>query len=188
MGDIRFAKLEWIGKILEVINKHGDKTFYLQTKAPEVFVLMLEQFKIPNNLYLGITAETDMDTSLISKAPKPTFRLDVFSNIDHKKKYITVEPILKFNHSTFLQWIELCEPEIVYVGYETHGLKLLEPKLEDTLKLIEDLAEFAEVRVKNLRPAWYENKAKANELLENWKRKVMMIDHAERGNEDGSPV
>jgi len=171
MGDIRFAKIDWIEQILNVIGKHKNKKFYLQTKAPEIFVLMLDRFKLPNNLYLGITAETDMDTSLISKAPRPTFRLDIFSNIDYKKKYITVEPILKFNHS-FLQLIEQCEPEFVYIGYETHGLRLIEPKLEDTLKLIEGLAELTTVIIKNLRPAWYENKAEAEKLLEKWLKEV----------------
>jgi len=173
MGDIRFAKLEWIEQILNTINKNKNKTFYLQTKNPAIFSLIFEQYKIPYNLYLGITAETDMDTSLISKAPRPVSRLDIFSNIEHDKKYITIEPILRFNYYSFVQWIEHCEPNIVYVGYESHGMKLPEPKLEDTLKLIDSLSEFTEVRVKNLRPAWYENKAEAEKLLKEWLNRVV---------------
>lgn len=76
--------------------------------------------------------------------------------LPHKRKEVTIEPILSFNKHVMLMWIENISPAFVYVGYDNHDCKLPEPSLEKTKKLIADLELITEVRVKSLRKAWWE--------------------------------
>lgn len=170
-GDIWFAKMEWIKQILEVIEKHEDKEFYLQTKQPLIFHRMIwNGLKIPKNVILGITLETNrpiFDTpseykfyKQISKAPSVGVRWMNFTSSKLRKyrKFITIEPILDFDMRTFIEMIKKVKRlEFVYVGYDNHSTKLPEPSLTKTLYLIEELEKFTEVRIKEpLRKAWYE--------------------------------
>jgi len=161
LGDIAHAKLEWLEQILNTIEKHEDKTFYLQTKNPRVFEVLNDLHGFPENVKLGITLETNLERfstpsrfkkyEEISKAPKPEDRLIAPNLID----YITIEPILDFNEE-FAHWIRYLSPEFVYIGYDNHNCKLPEPKLEKTKWLIKELRKFTEVRLKTIRPAWFE--------------------------------
>jgi DNA repair photolyase len=150
-GDIAFARMEWLLKVLDVIRKHQSRTFYMQTKDPRVFIKLERETELPRNLILGITLETDDDTvyDRISKAPKPSERVKVFSKVEHSRKFVTVEPILEFNDG-MLEAVRAIDPEFVYVGYESHGMRSLpEPPLEKTMKLIESLRDYGyDVRLK----------------------------------------
>jgi hypothetical protein len=73
-------------------------------------------------------------------------------------KIISVEPILSFSER-FPQLLAEVKPLLVYVGYDNYGCKLPEPRLSETLQLIETLRSLGiEVAEKTLRPAWYENR------------------------------
>ena len=160
-GDIAHAKLEWLEQILNVIGEHGDKTFYLQTKNPSVFEALNELCGFPRNVKLGITLETNLEEfntpssfkkyGEISKAPKPIDRWVNPYLID----YVTIEPILDFDEE-FAYMIKCLSPEFVYIGYDNHNCRLPEPPLEKTLRLIEELEKFTEVRLKTIRKAWWE--------------------------------
>jgi len=160
-GDIAFARLEWLGKIVEVIKRHEDKTFYLQTKRPVVFEELAEYYGIPDNVKLGITLETNLSEFNtpseykhyyeISKAPEPEMRVSTKAKID----FVTVEPILDFD-DWLPRYIRSLSPEFVYIGYDNHNCKLPEPTQDKTMKLIEELRKFTEVRLKTIRPAWFE--------------------------------
>jgi len=144
-----------------LLSKHGDKTFYLQTKNPSVFEALNELCGFPRNVKLGITLETNLEEfntpssfkkyGEISKAPKPIDRWVNLYLID----YVTIEPILDFDEE-FACMIKCLRPEFVYIGYDNHNCKLPEPPLEKTLRLIEELEKFTEVRLKTIRKAWWE--------------------------------
>ena len=161
-GDPAFASDEQWTKAIEYTEKYYDRTFLIQTKNPEVF----QHLKFPDNVVLGITLETDRrlyytpslfkNYERISKAPIPFFRTFAFKDVKHKRKFVTIEPILQFS-SILLSWVFQINPEFVYVGYANHGCKLPEPKLADTKKLIVELEKFTEVRIKTLRKAWWED-------------------------------
>ena len=69
------------------------------------------------------------------------------------------EPILDFDLKVFSKWIKAIRPEFVYIGYDNHDCKLLEPSLDKTTKLIDELEQSGiEVRLKTLRKAWFEEK------------------------------
>ncbi|WP_202320407.1 DUF5131 family protein [Archaeoglobus neptunius] len=161
-GDIAWAEYQWVKTVFEVIEKHPDRDFYIQSKNPSVFVILESEFEIPDNVVLGTTVETDLSTFVhekyptyhdISNAPLPEDRITAMKLLKHHRKYITIEPILDFSTpSHFARLIKSVEPEFIYVGYDNHNCRLPEPPLTKTLDLLERL-DFTEVRLKTIRKA-----------------------------------
>jgi len=137
-SDIAFAKKEWMDQIVNFIKKYPDRTFLLQSKDP-----IKIPFNLPDNIIIGTTIETDDDELYrkfkISKAPIPTVRQWRFDIHPHKRKMITIEPILRFHHDHFVGWIERIQPERIYIGYDSKQCGLPSPPVSNTLRLIEDL-------------------------------------------------
>ena len=161
-GDPAYASAKEWKEAISYTEKYSDVTFLVQSKDPICF----SPYKFPDNVILDVTVETDLLSfnikdckykyySDISRAPYPIRRLSEFLKVKHKRKGITIEPILAFG-SKFASFIQPLNPEFVYVGYDNHNVKLPEPSLKKTLKLIEELKKFTEVRVKTLRRGWWE--------------------------------
>lgn len=147
-GDISFAEPLEKAQILRAIQHHPKKTFLVQTKNPRC----LWDWRIPSNVIVGTTIETDLYPQKISDAPIPSVRyLDLLKM--NCRKAVTIEPILDFDLKTLKHWVWKLNPEIVWVGYANHtkNLKLIEPELSKTRELIKQLESFTDVRVKTLR-------------------------------------
>lgn len=160
MGDISFFDcdkelgLRWFNLIAERCAYNDKTTFMLQSKDPRCFHDFLT---IPDNLILGTTIETDLDTYLISQAPHPIDRISALRENNHKRKYITIEPILKHTQWRMIRLIDDIKPEFVYIGYDNHNHHLNEPTLAENQQLIKDIRSMGiEVREKTIRKAWYE--------------------------------
>lgn len=153
-GDISFAFLGWTEKVLNRIRELPHKTFFMQTKNPFYF----NYFELPNNLIIGTTLETNREKGYkkISKALLPQGRVLGLINVNHNRKFITIEPILEFDLDILVYWIKMIKPKRVYVGYDTKNNKLPEPLLDKTMKLIDELKKFTKVKTKLLRKAWNE--------------------------------
>ena len=174
MGDISFASFDQFADILEVISNYPETTFYIQSKNPAYFVDYLEHYSSfigrnsmfgGNNVVLGTTIETNYTFPLahcprISKAPLCSNRKKAMVELDHPRKYVSIEPEILFDVSTMADWIKQIAPEFVYIGYDNHNnlknLDISEPPLKDTERLIEELSKFTEVRLKTIRKAYYE--------------------------------
>lgn len=161
-GDPAYATREQFHQAWSFAEKYPDRTFLTQSKDPFCFLQFSE---IPDNVILGTTIETDLiqfpsstyySYDEISHAPFPVHRVVAMSELKHKRKEVTIEPILEFSLATLPEWIREINPEFVYVGYDNHNCKLPEPPLSKTHMLIEKLEKFTEVRVKTLRKAWWE--------------------------------
>ena len=147
-GDISFAHGDWFTWICIFIEKNPNHTFFIQTKNPRYFNYF---DTYPNNLILGITLETNRDEGYnkISKAPPPSKRIKDFKKLKHKKKRITIEPILDFDLAVFFNEIVEMKPEKVYIGYDTKNTKgMNEPPVWKTMNLIDQLSEFTRVKKK----------------------------------------
>jgi hypothetical protein len=155
MGDLSFAPREWQREILLKIKDSAETTFLIQSKNPaKIYRLFL-----PENLIIGTTIETDREDIYegISKAPSLFYRFWIMSHFRHKRKAVTIEPILEFDIDCLISWILEISPEFVYVGYDSKWNYLPEPTLEKTELLIERLRELGfDVRPKLLRKAWWE--------------------------------
>lgn len=157
MGDVSFAPPEVMMAIIGYCYNWFGTTFLLQSKNPRCF----HRYRFPKNVILGTTIETNRDelAKTISKAPPPSRRYKNMIKLNHPRKLVTIEPILDFNLETSVSWIKKIDPEVVYVGYDSHwkNNRLPEPPLEKTLKLIDLLRLYnVTVRPKLMRKAWWE--------------------------------
>ena len=162
-GDPAYASIKEWETAISYTKQYPNVTFLIQSKDSIVF----NHYQFPDNVILDTTVETNLLSfnikgckyeyySDISAAPYPIQRLSDFLRVGHKRKGITIEPILCFSNK-FASFIKPLNPEFVYVGYDNHNCKLPEPTLAQTQQLIEELEKFTEVRVKTLRKAWWEN-------------------------------
>ena len=161
-GDPAFALISEWATALEYARKHANTKFLIQSKNPGCLI----DIDFPANMVVATTIETNLGTfetpsryktyTEISQAPSPYTRYLAMLEVQHKHKMVTIEPILDFNLITLLKWIREINPEIMYVGYDNHNVKLPEPPLAKTKLLIKELRKFTTVRVKTLRRAWWE--------------------------------
>lgn len=173
-GDTACATEDQKDQIIKYVGHNPQTTFLLQTKAPK-FLQEYESF--PSNLILGITLETDKDAfgvpfennhsiftmyRQISKAPVPFRRALDFVKVNHRRKWVTVEPIMDFS-LCFSTIIRAIEPEVVYIGYMNHinfkkpKTLLPEPTITQVRRLISELeANEIEVRKKTIRSPWWD--------------------------------
>jgi DNA repair photolyase len=162
-GDVSFASAEFILRLIDYCEQWYDRTFLIQSKNP----LRLLDFKFPYNVILGTTIETDLHYigkgnipySTISKAPHPEERYRAIRQIQNNDVHITIEPIMDFHPDEFVSWMkDIPRLKVINVGYDSRPElnHLPEPPLEKTLDLITKLETIAEVRRKQIRPAWYE--------------------------------
>jgi len=137
-GDISFCPNNFLDDIIETISKYKNRTFLLQSKNPYCFERLLP---LPNNIILGTTIETDIVSlaGSASLAPATSERFYCLSRLDHPRKMVSVEPIMKFNLNILLSWILLIKPEFVYVGYDTVGSSFPQPTIVKAMKLVRDL-------------------------------------------------
>ena len=158
MGDLfgDWVPRDWILKILDTVSKNRSANFLFLTKNPKRYL----DFDFGDNVVLGATVETNRHYQKISKAPQPPERLEAMIKLKHKYKALVIEPILDFDLEEFVYMIRKVDPVFVVVGYDNYGNRLPEPRLEKTMKLVEKLSEFTEVRHKTLRKAWYEEEKK----------------------------
>lgn len=178
-SDISFMPVEDFWQIIEYCRKWKDRTFLIQSKNPVYFLRfqeMIAPLRIPDNVILGTTIESDtiywkdrigqMPNELhhyrrISQAPYPEKRYEAMLKLTCKKA-VTIEPIMDFDVGTLLYWMKRIVPKFIYVGYVNDGkhgkrLRLPEPPLEKTLELIQRLRESGiEVREKTIRKSWWE--------------------------------
>lgn len=138
MGDISFCSTAYLERIVDRIRREPDKTFLIQSKNPKTF----EGVEWPNNVILGTTIETDKEIiGYYSKAPSVMKRALDFSKIDHRYKMITCEPVMDFCISALLGLINIINPCIVWLGYDSKKNNLPEPSIEKFQQLHWELSK-----------------------------------------------
>jgi len=169
----------YILRILDYIRQFRKTKFLTLTKNNSRYFRFLRDKEVPKNVILGVTIETDFYRFELEHGKwmkysdiclnSPSFPQDRILNLMMMSKkypeqrfFISIEPILNFGLNTqiykpFLKIITEINPWAVAIGYDNYNWHLPEPRLEKTLKLIEEL-EKAGIKVyrKTLRKAWYE--------------------------------
>ena len=155
MGDLfgDWVPDDWILRVIGHIKRFPESQFLFLTKNPKRYHEFLKHF--PENAFLGATIETNKDDLYreykISRAPLPSERYRYMRDLRWHNKFVSVEPILDFDLGVFIRWIRDIRPKFVYIGYDNYNFGLPEPPIEKTKKLIGELREYTEVRVKTLR-------------------------------------
>lgn len=140
MNDL-FAKnvpSEFICRILEHCKKFPKNTYVFQTKNPSRFCEFISL--IPSNSILGTTIETNKDMSDVSKAPPAKERYEAMKSLNFRK-FVTVEPILKFDLEEFSTWLGEIKPEFLNIGADSKGYNLIEPTYSKIVQLTDILRD-----------------------------------------------
>jgi len=148
------VEFEWIDKVLFHCLKY-DNSYMIQTKNTQNLFNYMQSKDyrriLPPDFILGTTIETDNDSHInaFSGGNLTSIRSLYLSKINHDRKYITCEPLMKFNLYNMVELVVKCKPEIVYVGFNSFSkIKLPEPSKEEAIALIEELRKFTKVKIK----------------------------------------
>jgi len=160
-GDIAFAKKAYLNKVVQVMSRFPKTNFLVQTKCPRMLFSKAGSF--PQNVAIDITLETNRDEGYdkISNAELPSKRFQALLDFRHPRKFVTMEPILKFDKAVIVSWMRRLKPSRIYVGYESKGsakkFRFPEPSLNETADLMKTLRdECFTVYRKLMRKAWWE--------------------------------
>lgn len=150
---------DWVWKVCEHIEKYPDNTYLLQSKYPKRFDEILGRIKLlgkkfSKNVIIGTTIETNRDKYFakkyaVSKAIPPVSRFIWLDSVDAYHKMVSIEPIMDLDVSTMLAWLEELKPDFVSIGADSKNHNLPEPNSKKIKRLISELSEFTEVRVKS---------------------------------------
>jgi DNA repair photolyase len=113
--------------------------YIFQTKNPTKAFEYRADF--PKNSTIGTTIETNRPMGLISKAPQPLERLSGIKEFKHAgfKTFITIEPILDFDTSAFVDIITCANPDFINIGADSKHSGLPEPSPEKIIDLLDEL-------------------------------------------------
>lgn len=128
MGDIAWASRNELEPIMARVRMFPLTTFLMMTKAPNIFLEWQEEwgFEPTLNLYLGTTIESNYDHG-VTKAPAPEKRYRAMVQLDHPRKFISIEPLMDFHLGTLVEWMKDINPDIIEIGPDNYGNNLPEP-------------------------------------------------------------
>jgi len=133
-GDVAFCDTEYLQRIVDEMAVRLGKLFLLQSKNPATF----DRIKLyPTNVILGTTVETNNMAVYhgVSKAPNPEKRINDLARVLHDRKFITIEPVMPHDVEIMVAWVELVNPELVWIGAENHGNRIIRAASEDVWRL-----------------------------------------------------
>jgi len=85
----------------------------------------------------------------LSRAPDPLERAAAMTGLRHRRRMVSIEPVLRFDLDRFVYWLKQIKPEFVSIGADSQGHKLPEPEASDLKRLIGMLQGFTRVRLKS---------------------------------------
>lgn len=132
------------------VKAHGarwpDNTYVFQTKNPARYKLCTFR----DQDILGTTIETNRDTSAFSDAPPTYQRMEAMACLKHRRKFVTIEPVLDFDVDELAQWIDWIHPEFLNLGADSKNHNLPEPTVAKIHALVAKLKEYGiELREKH---------------------------------------
>ncbi|MEM2002170.1 MAG: DUF5131 family protein, partial [Candidatus Methanomethylicaceae archaeon] len=135
LGDLFCRDVPWehVERVAEVINRFPQTRFLLLTKNPRAYGDL--DLGHPENVWFGVTLESDRNYPGISKAPLQSERIDGLRSLARSGRniFVSVEPVLDFDLTDFLWVFEFIKDEEfgkicgVAVGYDNYDHKLPEP-------------------------------------------------------------
>lgn len=148
---------EWIARTLDYCKKFSENEYLVQTKNPArlprfIYNYSTDFFK--THFFICTTLETNIFyNTIMNDCLPPKNRASSFALMRDCNKYITIEPIMDFDVSEFVEMIKTCNPIQVNIGADSsHKRNMLpEPPKEKILELIGELELFTTVvQKKNL--------------------------------------
>jgi hypothetical protein len=135
MGDIYFADLPEVARILDVIHQFPETNFLFCTKQPQCYIRWLPL--LSENCILGATIESNR---VCAGNADPTWkRARWMVHMEWPRKFISIEPIMDFGPE-LVAWLHLIGPELVEIGADNYGNGLPEPSRTKVETLISEIS------------------------------------------------
>ena len=139
-------------RTLEHCKTYSENKYFLQTKNTDKLAMFFQM--LTEHFSLCTTLETNrIYKEIMNNSPAIIDRFLNFARIPTKHKFITIEPIMDFDLTEFVEMIKTCNPIQVNIGADSSHKRnrLPEPPKEKILALIEELEKFTTVvQKKNL--------------------------------------
>ena len=144
---------EDIERVLGVCRDFPENTYLFLTKNPGRYERFLGADLLPPRTILGTTVESDHYEGPISKAPAPADRITAMKGLRKHypkvRRFVSIEPIMKFDHDALVEMIRSIEPEYVAIGADSKNSGLPEPEKADIITLVIELGRYTEVKLKS---------------------------------------
>ena len=139
---------DMIKAVLRHLRRYPDIQYLIQTKNPER-LLGVREF-MPSNFVVGTTIESDQATTKWNITCEQRVRAMVEWSLSWRcHTMISVEPIMRFNLDTMIDWLYNIKPDYVSVGANSRkDIQLPEPSADEIMALVAGLEKFTEVRLK----------------------------------------
>ncbi len=154
---------ENILEIWEAIEENHKVSFISLTKNSRRYLELRKD--IPFNLIIGSTITSNRDypeyeNDALPNSERIKAMIDIANDIRLYllPRFVSIEPILKFDFDDFLNNLEFINPTYgIALGFDNHRNKLKEPSLKDVMALRTKLISYG-IRIfdKSLRIAWWE--------------------------------
>ena len=131
----------WIIDILKHAAQYPGNTYVFQTKNPGRVNTWIPSF--PPHFLIGTTAESNRHYQSMSISPTPMERMKAmrFLAIPEDQKFLTIEPVLRFNVGQFVAEIIQSYVGTIYIGADSKNHGLPEPTGEEIGELVRALRE-----------------------------------------------
>ena len=163
---------EWIKQVLNYCNYFNNK-YLFQSKNPQRILDFInhpifsksvvcttiesdiwypEQMKDSPKIEDRVSAMEEIANTLIMPYKSDLFDME---NLVPRaiETYVTIEPIMRFNLDKLVEYVRRCKPKQVNIGANSKdyisSFKDKEPTKKEVSKLINELSEFTEIRLKN---------------------------------------
>jgi len=122
--------------VLDKIRTLPKNIFVPLTKNPARYLEY--KHRIPQNVILGATIESNIHYPAITDAPAPVERYKAMRSLDLEKfkKFLIIEPIMKFDVEILVQWIGEINPVAVEIGADSGNNQLPEPSFKEIHELV----------------------------------------------------
>lgn len=129
---------EWVKRVFDHCQKYPGNKYVFQTKNP--LKLVRDFGTLPANFMIGTTIETNRKELLAqySQAPPPIERAKGLSLVTGEK-FVTIEPIMKFDVEPFIELLKLAKPNWVNIGADSKRHHLPEPTMKEIQAFVVEL-------------------------------------------------
>lgn len=136
----------WIEEVLFYCEGFDNK-YVFQSKNPARFLASLDYLQ---GSIFGTTIETNR-ISIFSGGDYPAHRARWLRDVweENHNTFVTIEPIMDFDLTELVRFIEHCKPEFVNIGADSGHNNLPEPSADKIRQLITELEKFTIVKQKS---------------------------------------
>jgi len=139
---------EWIERVLAHCCKYPKNRYLLQSKNPKRILNFAN--KLPDDVFIGTTIETNRTEYYESKAPPYIERAEALGELSKMgfETMVTIEPIFDFDLDELAEIVITANPKWINIGADSKGHDLPEPSREKVKQLIEILQSKTDVELK----------------------------------------